>query len=411
MLKYKSKIWHAALATIVFVYCFIEASGDGDLLIFLSAAGDLPYHKNIYVDKYLVDYHYYYSVLFALLLKPFYALPFFWVKFGWLLLNMFLYIKSFQLLASSSLLEKLEEKQKTIFLVLVFIFSLRFLHENIHAAQITILIFWCCIYGLYFIHHNRPVLGSLILALGINIKLLPVVFLPYLFYRGYFKAFVFTLSFYLISLFAPSLIIGNDYNMTLLKSWLSLINPAKQQHILDVDERSFHGISTLLSTLLVKEVPDYYALPIRRNIADVSLSTLPNILLSVRLILALFTLYFLKWGFLKKEKSDSNTLIGIAYLLLLIPLIFPHQQHYAFLFIVPAFALVLYHLQLNYKHPSKPTKQIIITLLILIYLCGNLKLILGEFNEYYEHFKILTYGGLLLIPLLVWTSRKISMVS
>jgi hypothetical protein len=37
-----------------------------------------------------------------------------------------------------------------------------------------------------------------------------------------------------------------------------------------------------------------------------------------------------------------------------------------------------------------------------VYLTGNLKLILGEFNRYYEHYKILSYGALLLIPLLAW---------
>jgi hypothetical protein len=30
---------------------------------------------------------------------------------------------------------------------------------------------------------------------------------------------------------------------------------------------------------------------------------------------------------------------------------------------------------------------------------------LGEYNHYYEHFKILTYGALALIPLLAWASR------
>jgi hypothetical protein len=42
----------------------------------------------------------------------------------------------------------------------------------------------------------------------------------------------------------------------------------------------------------------------------------------------------------------------------------------------------------------------------MIYLCANLKILLGEFNRYYEHYKILTYGALLLIPLLIWVRNK-----
>jgi len=52
------------------------------------------------------------------------------------------------------------------------------------------------------------------------------------------------------------------------------------------------------------------------------------------------------------------------------------------------------------------TKISVYALLILIYLSANLKLLLGVFNEYYEHFKVLTYGALLVIPLLIWVKRK-----
>jgi len=245
----------------------------------------------------------------------------------------------------------------------------------------------------------------LLLAIGINIKLLPIVFLPYLFYKGYFKAFGFTLLFYLLSLIGPSVFIGHSYNITLLKSWLVLVNPSQQRHVLDVDERSFHGLSTLLSTLLIKNVPDIHALTLKRNIADLSVETLSKTLLVVRLTLVALTLYLMKWmPFVKSNLR--NSLIEVSYVLLSIPLIFPHQQHYAFIFIVPAFALVLYTLILNFEKTILFKKRTIIFLLVLIYLFGNLKIVFGEYNVYYEHFKILTYGALLLVPLLFWVSAE-----
>jgi hypothetical protein len=388
-------------------YCAIEAFGDGDLYIFLAAAGDLGAHKNIFETKYInEDYHYYYSVLFAILLKPFYSLSFYWVKFGWLLLNMCLYLHLFYLSAKSKWVASLTEMQKLVFLGSMFLFSFRFLHENIHASQITILIFWCCVYGLYRITNGKEISGAAILALGINIKLLPIVFLPYLLYRAYYKAFGFTIFFYSLGLFLPSIIIGHDYNMLLLKTWLGLINPTNVQHVLDVDERSFHGLSTLLSTLLVEKVPDYYALNLKRNIADISLPALAKLLMAIRIVLVAFTLYFLRSRPFKKAHSSSNLMTEIAYVLLIIPLIFPHQQHYAFLFSVPAFSLAVYTLVVNYSNFPKKTKVILSTFLLLIYLTANLKIILGTFNMYYEHYKILTYGALLLIPLLAWVSRK-----
>jgi len=406
MRVFKNKIWILLLALVAIVFCFIEAHGKGDFYIFLSATGDLNIGENFYENKYVDGYHYFYSVLFALLLKPFYSLPFFWVKFCWLLLNTAIYIKLLYMLAKSKLLLALSEKDKSVFIFLVFAFSLRLFLDNMHSSQITLLILWCCIYGIYLISNNKPISGAAILALGINIKLLPIVFLPYLIYRGYFKAFAFTVLFYLFYLFVPSVFIGHDYNMSLLKTWLALINPSNQNHVLDVEERSFHGLSTLLSTLFVRDVPDVYALPLKRNIADVAIPTLGKLLLFTRLALVAFTLYFLKWKPFIKSRSDWHSYIEISYLLLLIPLIFPHQQHYAFLFAVPAFAVILLYYFINSGVLLKSAKLTVGGLLILIYLLVNLKLLLGSLNAYYDHYKILTYGALLLIPLLIWVLRR-----
>lgn len=399
----KNKIFYWAVIVLSIGFCYVEALGNGDFVIFLSAAGDLSHQTDIFTKAYVDGYHYYYSVLFAILLKPLYFLPVFCVKFAWLLLNVFLYLQLFKLLTVSTLLQALPEKQKNIFLLLVFIFSFRFLLDNIHASQITILILSCCVYGLRFIQQGKTMSGSAILALGINIKLLPIVFLPYLLFRGYYKAFGFTILFYVLALFLPSLVIGHAYNMELLSSWWNLINPVHQKHVLDVEERSFHGLSTLLSTLLVKDVPDIYALGIQRNIADVSLKTLSAVLLIIRVTLIAFTLYFLKGSYFRAEKNNLKNSIEISYILLLIPLIFPHQQHYAFLFMVPAFSVILFVWIKN--HAAFKNKWLVPGILSIIYLCANLKLVLGTFNNYYEHFKILTYGALLLIPLLVWARR------
>ncbi len=406
MALFKNKIWLFAVFVIAVVFCFIEAKGKGDFYIFLSATGDLNVGANFYENKYVDGYHYFYSVLFALLLKPFYSLSFFWVKFGWLLLNTVIYIQLFSMLAKCKLVNLLNEKQRNIFVFLVFVFSLRLFLDNMHSSQITLLILWCCIYGLFLIINNKPVSGAAILALGINIKLLPIVFLPYLIYRGYFKAFAFTVLFYVVYLFIPSVFIGHCYNMSLLKTWLALINPANQNHVLDVEERSFHGLSTLLSTLFVKDVPDVYALPLKRNIADVAIPTLGKILLLTRLLLVAFTLYFLKWKPFIKARTNWHRYIEISYLLLLIPLIFPHQQHYAFLFAVPAFAVILLYLFTNKNSLTKTALLTVSSLLILIYLFFNLKILLGTFNAYYDHYKILTYGALFLIPLLIWLMKK-----
>ena len=83
---FKQKYWKWIIPAACLVYCFFEADGKGDFFIFLSAADDLNLKANIFEKTYVDGYHYYYSVLFALLLKPLVSLPYFSLKFCWMLL-------------------------------------------------------------------------------------------------------------------------------------------------------------------------------------------------------------------------------------------------------------------------------------------------------------------------------------
>ena len=115
----KNKLLASIVIVGLLIYCAIEAKGNGDFFIYMSAGGDLNYGFDIYTKKYLIDYHYYYSVLFALFLKPFYGLPFYGVKFCWLILNSALFIHLVYLLTESTLYNQLQTKTKKIFLLLV----------------------------------------------------------------------------------------------------------------------------------------------------------------------------------------------------------------------------------------------------------------------------------------------------
>lgn len=404
----KKRLYYFLFAVLSLLYLLLEARGEGDLYIYLQAGGRLNGGLDIYLTKYIdTQYQYYYSVLFAYILQPFYALSYYWVKFFWLLLNYLLFLHLAVLFYRASFLQALQTKTKNWVAAISILFSVRFVHENIHAAQITILIFWSCIMALRYSYKGQALKAALFLAIGINLKLLPLLLVPYLLYRGYYKTIFYGAFFLGISYLAPSVLIGHDYNLQLIQSWWSQINPTQARHILDVDERSFHGLSTLLATLLVEKVPDMYAMPLKRNILDLPYETVSQVLLTARLLLLSFALYFVRSFPFQKAKTEWQFICETSYLLLLIPLLFPHQQHYAFLFATPAFACVVYSLALTKNCRSKNATRFLYVLIALVYLCGNLKLLLGEFNRYYEHYKILTYGALLLIPLLALSYRAV----
>lgn len=401
------KKWKIILGGLLILLIILgEARIRGDFNIFMLAASDLLEGKNIYFQTYYTWYHYYYSVFFALILSPFTFLPLYFVKVFWLLANVFFVIQIWKILRSYLPFDRLSKKAQTVFTILALFFVLKFLRDNFHVAQVTIFILYLTLQGLHLIWKERPFWGALFLAIGIDIKLLPLVFLPYLLYRGEWKAFLFCILFLSALLILPGIFIGFEYNHFLIAERWKLINPTNQEHVLDTIERSFHSLTTFLSVFLIENSGDKFALPIKRNIADISIEQLTIVINIVRLFFVLFTLYFLRSIPFKKNRDPFQQLYEISYICLVIPLIFPHQQHYAFFFIFPASTYVLFFVMRTYfvldnsaQRISK-WKWLVLFSLFLVFLSVNSHFLVGAFNVYYDHFKTLTFGVLLLLILL-----------
>lgn len=392
----------------IFGIILLESRGTGDFDIFLSASQDMMQGENIYENKYREWYHYYYDTLFALILYPLTYLPVYFVKIIWLLANVFFVYRLWRIIQSWLPLDQFSKRARQIFSFLSFVFILSFLRDNFHLGQVTILILYLTLEGISYIQRGKVWWGSALLALGINIKIMPIVFIPYLLYRAQWKPALLIIGFMFFFLIIPSVFIGYDYNQSLLVERWELINPSNKEHLLDTSERSFHSLTTLLATLFVKDCGDYHALTIRRHIADISIENLQLIINGVRLFFIAFTLWFLRTRPFKRETNNVQFLYEISYLCMVIPLIFPHQQHYAFFFIFPAtcyllyFAGHVYFMDEDYRTTKKfkLKKVTFLAALGIAYFLTNSRFVLGTFRHYYDHYKTLTYGVLLLIILL-----------
>jgi hypothetical protein len=125
----------------------------------------------------------------------------------------------------------------------------------------------------------------------------------------------------------------------------------------------------------------------------------------------MFTLYFLHTKPFTSGVSKIQKLYEISYICLIIPLIFPHQQHYAFFFIFPATTYLIYYMLWVYFSSNISESQyymhhkiLFVTIMIVAYCLTNSHLILGQFTDYYDHFKTLTYGILIILGLLAFSN-------
>lgn len=405
-----SKVLYALAALLILFYCVKEARGNGDFKIFLEASkmlrdGGNPYHVWHFVSE--GNYGmYFYSPLWALVLIPFTYFPSFVPNFIWLLANVFFLYRLFQLLKQYIDFNLLSKKQQNWLIILCLIMSFRFILYNFGMIQMTLFILWGILESLRFIRNKQVFWGALILALIINIKVLPLVILPYLIFRRQFKAFAGTILISGLLLWLPSIYTGWSQNQFLLTEWWSVINPTNADHVLET-EMGQHSLSALISTLLTENTEP---IKVTRNIVNWSETRVSYVLNLLRLFLIFLSLYFLKWPPFKSAKNKLTELRELAYIILLIPLIFPHQQKYAFALIIPAlFYLNYYFLKLKGKPKNKIRWYAFISCMIISFLLMTAStdgLIGRDLNKLSQHFKTITWGALFLIGALLLANPR-----
>lgn len=405
------KYWHQLLSlnptrflrgyigVLAVVFLIVEYSRISDFGIYLAASANLlkgidPYSV-LYGDDMLFCYMGNPSLAFLMI--PFSILPKLLATFIWKAINLVLLYRIWVLIEKYFQGLSLTFEIRNRLLIGSFLISFFLVFANFHNNQFTILLLFCGLESIYQIRgKSNAFIGAGILSLGIMVKLLPLILLPYLIYRGYWKASLYVLFTLLILIFLPALFLGWETNMAFYNKWLYTIAPVGDTNIFDVSTRTIHGIGALISTLTFEGIGNNYSLCYPRHIVDLPYYTVKYLIISVKVILVLITLYFLKINTVfKKQNNKIAELWELSYLFLAAPLIFPQQRTYAFVFIIPAVVFVLFQIQ----------KKKNLGLNALIFMVGiilNLELILGTFRQYYWHYKIITYAVLIILVLLFW---------
>ena len=400
----KQKFLIIGIALIYIALSVGSALDGGDFDVYLDAAIKLNNGQNIYVPPFIKGLQYYYSPLFALVLIPF-SWNFFITELTWLLLSGLMLYRSWSLIKSYFDLSVLSKKEIIIWTGISFFFIVRFLLYNISMIQITMFLLWAILESIALIKNNKTLKGSGLLAFAINVKLLPLVVVPYLLYRGYFKSVLYVILFSFVFLFLPALFIGWDFNSFLLKEWWLIINPANSEHLIEASTNSQSIVGTI--PVYITEIEG--ALPYKRNLFNLSMQTVEIITNLIRLLLVLLALYFLKSPF-KKSVSKISEIRAIGYLLMVVPLIFPHQQKYAFIFLFPMIAYLSYYCMVMRKYNRTKSFKVFLVLLLIISINYTPIIgsdIIGRFNyDLVHHYRLLGISTLLLIVAAVFANPK-----
>ncbi|MGF1636808.1 MAG: glycosyltransferase family 87 protein [Cyclobacteriaceae bacterium] len=297
-----------------------------------------------------------------------------------------------------------------IIVSIIGILMLRFIGQNLERGQITFLLLFASICSIHEIFKGNTLKGASLLALGINIKLMPVVFILYLIYRAKFKAALWVLFFLAILFIAPLLIWGVEHSLFLHQTWWEAINPNKVKHAFE-NKDGLYNLSSFIPAYF-SDLGSNMGIELPRNILSLNENQVLVMTHISRLILVLFTIYFLRtWPF-KAPKGNYNILWELSYICLVIPLIFPRQSKYAYLFLLPAVFYLVYYLYFQIRQAqgiSQNNIRVVLTTLILYFILANLtsiNIIGRDLYNLSQYYKSITFGVFFLLMGLALSNPK-----
>ncbi len=397
-LRKRPYIFYLLISAVVLVSSISTAFNGGDFDVFLEASRKLVAGENIYAPPFVRGLQYYYSVLFATLLIPF-SHQVFWSEVGWALLSYGLLYRSARLFKNWLIPAQCPEKTQQTWALLSVLFALQSILYNIWLLQLTIFLLWCVLEAMNLVQKGKEGLAAGLLALAINIKMMPLLILPYLFYRGYFKCLIQTLVFFIALLYLPALFIGPDTNTFLMHEWWKIINPANKEHLFETGIGT-HSLVAFLPVYLTETLGE---MPYPRHLINLRPEVVEWVIQLTRMALLALSLLYLKWPPFKRTSDSLQLVWEISFFCLLIPLLMPHQQKYAFLFGLPLLSYLLYFFTVAYYSGVLPRYWVgVLVFAICLFFYSPLygSDVIGTFLfRLTQHFRCLTWASLFLIPL------------
>lgn len=388
--------------------------GAGDLHVYYKAAEALRLDRPVYDYEFLVSREelcgFSYPLFWAFVVMLVGWLPLALLDFVWLVFNLWLLFKIWKLIHYFLDLQNFTPSQKKWFDFFLLLFAVRFILYNFDMSQVTILLLFLILKSLEWLEIEKITSGSwkpifwaaFLAALGVAIKLMPIFLIPYFFWRGRWRVGVMSLIFIVLLMLIPAIWTGWETFWELQAKWWATINPTNKEFTTQ-QNREAEGVYSLSAFFNAYFFDDNERLQgVRRHLWALSAEHLQVVLMLARLFFVALTLFFVRFSPFRASPSRLHSFWEMSYMLIAIVLVFPHQQKYAFLFLLPAFAYLIF------RYFSTPSKTLLVGL-ILVWLLSTASTdgIIGRYlYDFGQYFKIITFACFLTIILLMRYSPK-----
>lgn len=356
--------------------------------------------ENIYGEPHYINLRYFYSPLFSCLMALLQSIDLQTVKVIWFLINTTLLFRCVYVVHQHIIVKS---AKPVLVFFLTMLLTAKIVLINYTYNQITIVILWTVLESYHQMKKDRLWFSLFILCVGINIKILPIVLAPYyLFASGKpIKSAAIGIVFLIFFLVIPAVFIGWEYNQMLLGEWWKTLNPASETHSVQVYEDRLLDAGAMVSKYLsdkpVHNEPSFYWV----HLSDSSVFTITN---TLRLALLSLAVWFAT-AIRRPLVGIDPALIVFSVFMTLVPLCFPHQREYSYLFYFPLLAIMMSLLSWE----RKKTSVLVFSLLVLLSGFMTWRDFAGRtIEDFFVFHRLITFGMLLLMVYSVFYIHRFS---
>lgn len=343
--------------------------------------------------------YYLYSPVFAFALYPITFIPFTLAYTLWNMIKVILLYRTFKILAGVVGFNKLDARTKSYFIFILFAFLLRFLLYDFDLGQLTVFLLWLMVEGWNQLQRGKILLATLLLSAGLFIKMFSIIFIPYLIYKRKFRALLFLMSWITFFALLPFAFYNFSYVVNSYKEWVEVINPANP-NAENLSRLHVQDLHTAIPAWY-NQLSEWFHHFFQFNDIDVNVLKVISFLI-IGIFISILLLLPKKKNFHSLPSYELEW-VEISYMLGIIPLIFPLQQKYTFIFMMPVLIRIINNL-LNNKLNN--INKLLFCFSFLFMVVSTDGIIGREWNNVTEELKFITIGAILLILLFLSTSDK-----
>ncbi|NBC83922.1 MAG: DUF2029 domain-containing protein [Bacteroidetes bacterium] len=273
--------------------------------------------------------------------------------------------------------------------------AIRHIWSNLGNIQINIFMLLLAMYSIFYFLKRKYVLGAILLAFSISIKVYTIFLLLYFIVKREYTFAGLTLLFCALFAIIPFAVFGFEASIDYYSTWMD----ANVNTFATINHKNQSFFSMMLS-LLVHESPGLAGplnQPIYVNILDVSPDRAKQISYAILFLLAIPVILMFKERLSKTEPNKA--LLEFAFILTLVPILSPLAWKAYFIFLFPGYFISYYLLFMVRNNLPKKTMNILKTsfFIAIALTVMTTELIVGKYlSDVFEAYSCMTIGTIVL---------------